>query len=69
MQHCTCNAYHYPHRIGGGACDECGCPEAPHCEHWVSVHDPFGTHDFGYVEYERVRPARPALNAIRRLPK
>ena len=69
MNNCTCDAYHYPHRIGGGACDECGCPEAPHCEHWIVIPDPFCTGDFGYVEFERVRPARPALNAIRRPPK
>ena len=65
MTNCTCDAYHYPHRPGGGACDECGCEDAPHCEHWVAIADPFGTRDFGYVEFERVRPARPALNAIR----
>ena len=69
MSNCTCDAYPYPHRTGGGACDECGCLEAPECEHWVSVIDPFGTHDFCYVEYERAYPARPVFSAFRRTPK
>lgn len=54
MTTCTCDAYPYPHRTGGGACDECGCPDAPHCEHWIASVDPFGTDDFYYIEFERM---------------
>ena len=53
MSNCTCSAYPFPHRHGGGACDECGCEDAPHCEHWIADVDPFGTGDFWYVEFER----------------
>ena len=53
LMNCTCDAYDFPHRTGGGACDECGCEDAPHCEHWIESVDPFGTGDFRYVEFER----------------
>lgn len=50
---CRCDAYPFPHRHGSGDCEECGCANAPYCEHWVPVHDPYGTGDHWYVEYER----------------
>ena len=54
MTTCTCDAYPYPHRTGGGACIECGCPEAPRCEHWAASTDPHGTGDNDYSLYERI---------------
>ena len=52
---CTCSAYPFPHRQGGGACDECGCENAPHCEHWIATRDPFATGDWWHVIYERAK--------------
>ena len=52
---CTCDAYDFPHRVGSGACDECGCEDAPECEHWIAVRDPYATGDHNYIEYERAQ--------------
>ena len=54
---CTCDAYKFPHRQGGGNCDECGCEDSPRCEHWEAVADPYATGDHWYVVFER-REAR-----------
>ena len=55
MTTCTCDAYpSFPHRPGGGACIECGCPDAPRCEHWAPDVDPFCTGDFDHILYERI---------------
>ena len=52
---CTCDAYpSFPHRPGGGARIECGCPEAPRCEHWAPDVDPHGTGDNDRILYERI---------------
>ena len=50
---CNCEAYPFPHRLGGGACEECGCEDAPHCHHWIATNDPFCTGDWWNIEYER----------------
>lgn len=50
---CHCDAYPFPHRLGGGECDECGCPDSPECEHCIRTADPFGTCDWWKVEFER----------------
>ena len=52
---CNCDAYPFPHRLGSGACDECGCPNAPECGHWIRTADPFGTGDSWMVEFERIK--------------
>ena len=50
---CQCDAYDFPHRMGGGACDECGCEDAPACQHWLPDRDPYATGDNWLIEYER----------------
>ena len=52
---CQCDAYDFPHRMGGGACDECGCMDAPRCEHWVADINPHDTGDWWLKTYERVQ--------------
>lgn len=47
---CTCNAYAFPHRAGGGACKDPGhkpssCSE---CSRGKMVRDPYGTGDRWY---------------------
>lgn len=62
---CTCDAYPFPHRTGGGDCDECGCEDAPLCEHWEKELDPYGTGDHWFTAYWRISKQ----TAIRRIPK
>jgi len=55
QQHtCTCSAYPFPHRAGGGACADPGEPPAScaECPHGQRVTDPFGTGDHWYVEID-----------------
>jgi hypothetical protein len=57
---CTCPAYPFPHREGGG---DCGA-------RWETVRDPYGTHDFWYKRIEMIengkRPSKSTAQADRR---
>ena len=46
---CTCRAYRFPHRLGGGACKRRD-PDAPYCEE-CGAHD-FTWEDQGYGFFE-----------------
>jgi hypothetical protein len=53
---CTCPAYQFPHREGGG---DCGA-------RWETVRDPYGTHDLWYTRTEMVEPGSESLGFMER---
>ncbi len=51
---CTCAAYPFPHRAGGGHCSDPGeRPEScRQCMHGIEIRDPYATGDYWYTEIE-----------------
>jgi hypothetical protein len=50
---CNCVAYKFPHRPGGGKCQDPGeMPECNDCAFALIVHDPYGSGDSWYSEVE-----------------